>query len=288
MTNNFKCLLCNYETDKQVKLSKHTSFTHKLKFPEYLISIKYNNIHPTCGCGCEGKTKYAPEHGDFYKFIVGHNSRVEGHWGDWNNKDRVESIKKTRKEKFENGDYDHLKEKLSKPRSKEIIEKIKNTKKENPYIPTQEVINQRKETRSGYTHSQETKDKMSKSAINNIIKTDKLHSSKLEDNFFKILEENNIKCKRFFYVKEIKAFYDFKLLEYDVIIEVDGDFWHCNPKTHSTPKYKTQIQNLQKDQIKNKWCIDNNYKLLRFWEYDIKNNLEKVIKKLKQELKIYE
>jgi hypothetical protein len=35
-----KCILCNYETEKQAKLSKHTYFTHKLKFPEYLIKFK--------------------------------------------------------------------------------------------------------------------------------------------------------------------------------------------------------------------------------------------------------
>lgn len=62
-----KCNICGFETDKQVKLSKHTSFHHKLKFPDYLIKFKYNGVHPVCGCGCGVKMKYEANGADFNK-----------------------------------------------------------------------------------------------------------------------------------------------------------------------------------------------------------------------------
>ena len=38
------------------------------------------------------------------------------------------------------------------------------------------------------------------------------------------------------------------------------------------------------DQKKNQWAKDNGFKLLRFWEYDIKNNPQQIIEILKKEL----
>ena len=90
-----------------------------------------------------------------------------------------------------------------------------------------------------------------------------------------------------FYIKEVKKIYDFYLPEFNVLIEIDGDFWHCNPNTkYAIPECKTQELNIENDKIKNKWAFDNNYKLLRFWEYDINNNLSQVIETLKKELNL--
>jgi very-short-patch-repair endonuclease len=33
---------------------------------------------------------------------------------------------------------------------------------------------------------------------------------------------------------------------------------------------------MERDKIKNEWAIDNGYKLLRFWETDINNNIKQV------------
>jgi len=105
----------------------------------------------------------------------------------------------------------------------------------------------------------------------------KQYTSKLEKTFANILDLLNIKYQQFFYAKDIKAFYDFYLPDYNIIVEVDGDFWHCNPNSkHNTPKYETQKYNLVKDAIKSQWALDNGYKLLRFWENDINNNIKQV------------
>lgn len=90
---------------------------------------------------------------------------------------------------------------------------------------------------------------------------------------------------RQYYVKKIHAYYDLYLPQHNVLIEVDGDHWHCNPNTiHAKPKYKYQKRNLKRDKIKNEWCKKNKIPLLRFWESDINNKPEEVKLELKQYL----
>ena len=126
----------------------------------------------------------------------------------------------------------------------------------------------------GRKHSKNTKNKMSESAIERILETDQNHTSKLEKEFASILDNLKIKYIQWFYAKDIKAFYDFYIPIKNTIIEVDGDFWHCNPNTKfALPEYKTQKKNIKRDKQKNQWAKDNGFRLLRFWENDIKNNI---------------
>jgi very-short-patch-repair endonuclease len=274
-----KCQLCNYETDKQQKLSKHTSFYHKLKFPEYLIQIKYNGVNPLCECGCREKTRYSPKDGDFFKFIVGHHSRKEGHWGDWNDSKRVEKIISTRKQKFASGEYDYIKEAVKENRKQPGLGK--NISKGAKGIPKPKPEG----FGVGRIQSEETKQKMSDSAMKRIIKEDKIHTSKLETIFQNILFEQNIENIHSYYAKEIKAFYDFYLPKYNILIEVDGDFYHCNPIKYPDGSIcKTQTKNIKRDKQKNQWAQDNGFKLLRFWEKDINENPQQIIETLQKEL----
>lgn len=265
-----KCKLCDYQTESQLSLSKHTGYIHKLKFPDYLVQTKYDGQHPVCKCGCKKKTRYEAKLGDFCQWKHGHQAKIIGHFGDPKAEKRVKAIIKTRKEKFASGEYDYIKKAVKNRNSTELGKKISKGAKGIPKPKPQGFGTGRK-------HSEKTKEKMSKTAINNIIKTDKNHTSKLEKTFANILDLLDIKYQQFFYAKNIKAFYDFYLPDYNIIVEVDGDFWHCNPNSkHSTPKYETQKNNLIKDSIKNQWALDNGYKLLRFWENDINNNIKQV------------
>lgn len=67
------------------------------------------------------------------------------------------------------------------------------------------------------------------------------------------------------------------------LIEVQGDYFHCNPKTrHATPKNKMQENNLKRDKRKKEFVKkEKKYELIELWEYDIINNKEKVILWLK-------
>ena len=248
---------------------------------EKLLIEKYNGIKPLCKCGCGQETRYEATKKDFCQWMHGHQAKVKGHFGDPKNPKRVEKIISTRKQKFNSGEYDHVikavKENRKNPELGSKISKgakgIAKPKPENFGV--------------GRIQSEKTRQKMSESAIERIIINDQNHSSKLEDKFCEILDSLNIKYQQFFYAKSIKAFYDFYLSDFNLIIEVDGDFWHCNPNTkYSIPVYETQIKNLKRDQEKNQWAQDNNYILLRFWEYDINNNTSQIIETLKKELNL--
>jgi very-short-patch-repair endonuclease len=81
------------------------------------------------------------------------------------------------------------------------------------------------------------------------------------------------------------ALFDFYLINYNLLIEVDGDFHHCNPNSkHSIPTYPIQFKTVANDLRKNRIAENKNIKLLRFWETDIKNDKENIIKRLKEEL----
>lgn len=85
--------------------------------------------------------------------------------------------------------------------------------------------------------------------------------------------------------KRIKGkLFDFFIYDKNLLIETDGDFYHCNPEIFQKPLYETQINNIENDKIKNQIAKDAGYKLLRFWEYDIKNDKEFVIQALLAEL----
>ena len=255
-----------------------------MKNSEKLIQEKYNGVHPICGCGCGEKTVYDHNSKDFGKFKRGHQTRVnKDHFGDPKNPKRVEKIIQTRKEKFANGEYDHVIEAVKQNRKDPTLgDKISKGAKGVPK-PKPEGFG------VGRIHSEKTIEKMSEAAIERIINHDKIHTSKLEKTFEdNILNQiNDIVYSKQFYAKPIKAFYDFYLPKYNLIIEVDGDFWHCNPSTiHSEAIYESQKNNLLRDQEKNKWAKNNGFDIIRFWENDINDNPNKVIEILKNKLNI--
>ncbi len=248
-----------------------------------LIQEKYNGVHPTCKCGCNEKTVYDPSRRDFPEYKRGHQTRViKDYFGDPKNPKRVEKIKSTRKQKFNSGEYDHIKKHVSKPRSEEIKNKISEAGKG--------VSRPKKEGFGvGRIQSESTKQKMSETHKQKWVNGEigrRHYTSKLEEKFKnEILIPLKIKFDHFFKPKTQKFFYDFYLPDYNIIIEVDGDFFHSNPKFYPNgPQYITQIKNNINDQIKNQWVQDNGYKLLRFWEDDINNNPQQIIETLKQEL----
>jgi very-short-patch-repair endonuclease len=234
-----------------------------------IIQDKYNGIHPTCQCGCGQQTRYEPNKKDYCKWISGHQSRVAGHFGDPKSEKRVQAIIKTRKEKFASGEYDYIKQAVKSRDTVELGKKISQGAK---------GISKPKPNGFGIgrIQSKETRDKMSKSAVQRILKTGKVKRSNLEYKFESLLELLDIKYIHSYYIENINKIYDFYLPEYNILIEVDGDFWHCNPINHAALECKTQEINITNDKFKTQWAIDNGYKLLRFWENDINNNIKQV------------
>lgn len=79
---------------------------------------------------------------------------------------------------------------------------------------------------------------------------------------------------------------DFVFPKNKVAIFVDGCFWHSCPKCRTYPKtnkkfWETKITTNQKrDKEVKKQLIRNGWKVLRFWEHEIKRNPNRVIKKI--------
>lgn len=271
-----QCNICDFKTDSEVKLSKHIQHTHKLKKADYLIQTKYNGIYPTCQCGCGQQTRYEASKLDFCKWIHGHQAKIAGHFGDPKAEKRVQAIIKTRKAKFASGEYDYIKQAV---KNRDIIELGKKISQGAKGIPKPKPDN----FGIGRVQSKETREKMSRSAIKNIFKNGKNRRSSLEYYFEGILSSMNIDYIHSYYVESIGKIYDFYIPKYNILIEVDGNFWHCNPEMYENPVCKTQEINLINDKFKSQWALDNGYKLLRFWENDINNN----IKQIKQTLLEY-
>jgi very-short-patch-repair endonuclease len=67
--------------------------------------------------------------------------------------------------------------------------------------------------------------------------------------------------------------FDFHVSNTNILIEVDGDYFHANPKKYSTLN-SMQLKMRERDKRHDDAAKFNNYILLRFWEDDILNNID--------------
>ncbi len=82
---------------------------------------------------------------------------------------------------------------------------------------------------------------------------------------------------------------DFCFPNQKIIVEVDGDFWHGNPKKYSdqTKLHPHQIKGIGRDKSKKAYIkkVDNgSWTLLRFWESDIEKDVVKCVDKIEEVL----
>jgi len=76
---------------------------------------------------------------------------------------------------------------------------------------------------------------------------------------------------------------DFHFLNTNILAEVDGDYWHGNPKKFSKLNKRQQKQK-QKDIKNDQLAKEKGYIVLRFWENDILNDKGSVKEKLCKEV----
>lgn len=130
----------------------------------------------------------------------------------------------------------------------------------------------------------EEKDKWLKNSIHsdNAIKKNGCNSiSKLEKNVANLLIELSIPFETQFYIKTGKRkwkLYDFKIKNTNLIIEVNGDYWHANPKIYKNLDkikyfYGDRIAEdiWGKDEVKKNIAESHGYIVKYIWENDIKN-----------------
>jgi len=88
------------------------------------------------------------------------------------------------------------------------------------------------------------------------------------------------------HVKKIVGCPDIVFRRKRVIVFIDSDFWHMNPKKFIMPKtnveyWKTKIiRNQARDIFVNKVLSESGWCILRFWESEIKKNKIAVIEKI--------
>lgn len=281
------CKECNLEFKSLWGLSSHNVQKHKLKPEDLYVEYELNGQKPTCACGCGVVPNFLGIKKGYVKYVLGHASRVHNNWG--HNSKALRKSSETQKKLYKNGDLVIWNKGLNKDIDKRLDygEKISSNKERAEKISKtltgkkrpKEILDKLNEGMLNYWSKEENREKKSHERMVWMSENDFTVKSKLEETFLKFLSgETYI---RQYYVREIKSYFDFYIPSKNLIIEVDGDFWHCNPNgKFPNPIYEAQYKNIEKDKIKTEWCKTNNIPLLRFWEKDINDNPDVVKSKL--------
>lgn len=152
----------------------------------------------------------------------------------------------------------------------------------------------------GKTHTVESRQKMSKTridkelskgerngmygkthtpdAIKKIFEHRKMNS--LEKIVADVLDKHNIAYHFQYFINTgtVCKSYDFLIKDKNVILEIDGDFWHGNPNANHHYIKANEVQ--QNDIEKTKIAEEKGFTVYRFWESDVRKNPEVVLSKL--------
>lgn len=108
-------------------------------------------------------------------------------------------------------------------------------------------------------------------------KFSRTNSSHLETIIKKLLNKLNVEYVEQYLIPNTLYKSDFLIKDSNLIIEVLGDYWHCNPKIYTNgPKDEIQKRKIEDDIKKDKVIKNLNLKVLYIWEYDIYNNYDMV------------
>lgn len=95
-----------------------------------------------------------------------------------------------------------------------------------------------------------------------------------------LLDSYNIQYTYNEYLGEYRP--DF-VLKNHIIIEVQGDYYHCNPCLYMNgPEDEVQVKHVLRDYYKKCYYLSQGYTIIEIWEHDINHNPDKVKEKIKQ------
>ncbi|WNF37806.1 DUF559 domain-containing protein [Bacillaceae bacterium IKA-2] len=274
-----QCKICNFDLNhnKQGRFTTHLKEKHGMKLEEYLLKYFYKKEQllcqfekcenlvqlrrgipkKHCSQSCSGKSLLLCEYCNktFYKKHKGTKTCSE------------DCAFKTKKEKITKWHALMAKEKKD-IHFKNIISKTSTTRRRNK-TPS---------WNSGKTgvYSDETIEKIRNATLEQM-KNQRIVKTNIEKIMDKLLDELDVQHRYSFILN--KRQFDFVLPDHRILIECDGDYWHANPKFYPNPA-PWQIERIKIDELKNKIASSNGYKILRFWEDDIKENIDEVIKKI--------
>lgn len=112
-------------------------------------------------------------------------------------------------------------------------------------------------------------------------------TSKLEEKFAKnFLDKIGIEYDYQFKAESIGRYYDFYIPSANIIIEVNGGYWHSDPRLYEGKELTpTQKKNKRVDADKKKWADWHKIPIYYFWEKDINETPLKVFEMLKDIIK---
>ncbi len=119
---------------------------------------------------------------------------------------------------------------------------------------------------------------------NTLKKNSKKMSAKMtwpEREFEKLLKELDIK----FEAQKIvgKKIFDFYIPHMNMLVEIDGDYYHANPKTTKPENInRMQAKNIRNDKFKDSLALGLGFGMERVWEGDLKVSYADVKKKFKK------
>jgi very-short-patch-repair endonuclease len=262
------CNNCKREFNNYNGLAKHTSKAHSISGIELYMSVHNLEYVPKCKCGCGKDVNF--QLGKFGEYLQGHKAKATGFY----TKEGLEKSLQKRKERFASGELEQWnKGKIYE--GEELEEKRRIAK---------DPVRRDKISKAltGKPKSEAHRKIMCETLARNRKEILKGNPSKLEFTFADILTGLGIE---FTHQYEVEGFdYDFYIPSRNLLIEVDGDYWHGNPEKFS------ELNNMQRknkglDKLKTKHAADRNFQLLRFWETDIVNNRFEVVGKLMEILK---
>lgn len=131
--------------------------------------------------------------------------------------------------------------------------------------------------------SDDEKEKYNEKKCNSLVKS---WTSSVEQKVKESLLKNGIDVIHQFWIN--RRSYDFRILETNILIEVNGDYWHANPSIYSPEdilsypdKKITALEKWEEDKIKIKNANEYGYKVITIWESDVylnQDNLDEWIK----------
>jgi G:T-mismatch repair DNA endonuclease (very short patch repair protein) len=294
----FICPICNREFGTWAGLSKHVARNEKesgMTREELFTKIYHNGERPKCKCGCGEYTTLTYENGMHYReYILGHAARINNNWGH-NEKAKVNSAN-TRRERFSTGEivqwnkgtkweetYDEetckrlMAANKSEERSEKISKYFKGRKKSPEHVEKIREI----------ARTPENRKMLSERMHDRIINKKFDLQSDIEKEFEEIVMKGlDIEYVTQWYIKDIRQYCDFYIHSKNLVIEFNGDFWHCNPiKYPNGALYEYQKKKIVRDKTKEEWLKENNINYHIVWESEYKNDVDKVIDKLKNIIK---
>lgn len=204
-----KCSVCEKPFKNRLQRVKHLLEEHNLTFEQYILKTLYNDVRPTCKCGCGKETAFTRTitKGWFFEYYTNHFPRKKH--SEETKKKIAETYKRVTQEKYGVDNMfqlEHIKEKIKQTNVEkygvenpmvleDIKVKVKSTKKEkygNENYRNEEKIKQTNRNKYGsdyYMSTEEFKDKSLKTiqevyGVDNVMKNnvivEKLKQSNVE------------------------------------------------------------------------------------------------------------